>query len=290
MGKTIFQPSVFTRLAAEQGEIQAFIYELEMRVQFRGITVRNGVLLHGPAGWAEFSPFWGYSTKYSARWLLGALDTAINGPVNVQRSEIAVNVTVPAVGAAEAAQIALGLGADTAKVKVAEIGQDPKDDLNRLAAVRDALGKNAKIRIDVNGRWDLQTALELLPQYHRAAGGLEYAEQPCMEVVDLAAIRRRYPQIKIAADESIRRAEDPFRVRAQEAADLIIVKNQPLGGVRAVLELLQEIEMPAAVSSALESSLGLASGLHLAGALPNLRYACGLGTAKLFPVTSPRIR
>lgn len=253
-----------------------------MNVKFRGITVRDGILLRGPAQWSEFSPFWGYRVPYSARWLLGAIDTAVRGFPPVERSEIPVNVTVPAVPAEQAAQIALSLGADTAKVKVAEPGQDADQDLRRLAAVREALGKAAKIRIDVNGKWDLETALNLLPKYNRAAGGLEYAEQPCLDVADLARIRRHNLGIPIAADESIRRAADPFQVLEKSAADLIIVKNQPLGGVRAVLELLAEIPLPAVVSSALESSLGLAAGLHLAAAMPQLSHACGLGTAKLF--------
>ncbi|WP_353066149.1 o-succinylbenzoate synthase [Arcanobacterium hippocoleae] len=279
-------PSVFRALRAESGQIKAYIFELPMRVKFRGITMREGVLLQGPAGWAEFSPFWDYRTAESARWLMGGLDSVLRGyPLSAQqRREIPINVTVPAVPAPQAAEIAQALGAHTAKVKVAEPGQTIQDDLSRLAAVRAALGAKANIRIDVNGKWDLRTACDNLPKYDRAARGLEYAEQPCADVADLARLRKRIPSVQIAADESLRRAENPLLVRDLAAADVVVVKNQPLLGVRAALELVTELDLPAVVSSALESSVGLTSGLYLAAALPDLRYACGLGTAKLFHI------
>lgn len=282
MGKSSFQPSVYQEIAGISGEIKAYLFRLPMQVKFRGITVREGILFRGPARWAEFSPFWGYSPSYSARWLMGALDSAFREAPRPFRKEIPVNVTIPAVDAETAVQIASRINSNTAKVKVAEAGQTPEADLRRLAAVREVLGTRAKIRIDVNGKWDLATAITLLPQYDRAAGGLEYVEQPCESVEDLAYLRRQYSNIRIAADESIRRSADPFSVFEKDAADLLVVKNQPLGGVRAVLELLEFTQLPAVVSSALESSAGLSTGLQLAAALPNLPYACGLATATLF--------
>src|SRR5690606_5390098 len=103
---------------------------------------------------------------------------------------------------------------------------------------------------------------------------------PAMSVADLAAVRRR-THVPVAADESIRRAADPYEVKRQGAADIVVLKVQPLGGVQACLELAADIGLPVVVSSALESSVGLAQGVALAAALPELPYACGLATAHL---------
>jgi O-succinylbenzoate synthase len=252
-----------------------------MRTRFRGITVREGVLLDGPAGWGEFSPFLDYDDASCVPWWRAAREAAYEGWPDPLRTAIPVNVTVPAVGASQAAAIVQASnGCRTAKVKVAEPGQSESDDLARLEAVRDALGPDGHVRIDVNGLWDVETAVTRLPRYDRAAGGLEYVEQPCATVEDLAAVRRR-TTVPVAADESIRRAEDPMRVVALEAADVAVLKVQPLGGVRACLEIAERIGLPVVVSSALESSVGIAAGVALAAALPDLPYACGLATVQL---------
>jgi O-succinylbenzoate synthase len=195
---------------------------------------------------------------------------------------VPVNVTVPAVDPETAHRIVLGsAGCRTAKVKVAERGQSAADEMARLEAVRDALGRDGRIRVDANGGWDVDTAVLRLTLLDRAAGGLEYAEQPVPTVEGLAAVRRRIA-VPVAADESIRRAEDPYAVARAEAADVVVLKVQPLGGVRACLELAERIGLPVVVSSALESSVGLAAGIALAAALPELPFACGLATAQLF--------
>ena len=168
-------------------------------------------------------------------------------------------------------------GCRTAKVKVADATGTLAEDQARLEAVRDALGPGGRIRVDANGAWDVDTALASLKVLERAAGGLEYVEQPCATVEELAAVRRR-TSILVAADESIRRAADPYRVRDLEAADIAVLKVQPLGGVRACLRIAEDIGLPTVVSSALETSVGLAAGVALAAALPELEYASGLAT------------
>ena len=150
----------------------------------------------------------------------------------------------------------------------------------RVEAVRDALGPDGAIRVDANGAWDVDEAVTAIRLLDRAAGGLEYVEQPCSAVEDLAAVRREV-DVPIAADESIRRAEDPYRVRDLHAADIAVLKVQPLGGVRACLRIAEEIGLPVVVSSALETSVGIAAGVALAAALPELPYACGLATVQL---------
>jgi O-succinylbenzoate synthase len=257
------------------------VWSIPMRTRFRGITTREGVLIQGPAGWGEFSPFLDYGEPACVPWWRAAREAAYDGWPEPLRMAIPVNVTVPAVGAAQAAEIVRASnGCRTAKVKVAEPRQSEADDLARLEAVRAALGPGGHIRIDVNGLWDVDTAVTRLPGYDRAAGGLEYVEQPCATVEELAAVRRR-TTVLIAADESIRRAEDPMRVVALHAADIAVLKVQPLGGVRACLEIAEQIGLPVVVSSALESSVGIAAGVALAAALPELPYACGLATVQL---------
>jgi O-succinylbenzoate synthase len=163
-------------------------------------------------------------------------------------------------------------------VKVAEHGQDLTADLDRVAAVRDALGANGKIRVDANGAWDVEQAVDAIGKLDHYE--LEYVEQPCQRVDDLARVRRRVG-VPIAADESIRRAEDPLLVAKAEAADIAVVKVAPLGGVRNALAIVEAIGLPAVVSSAIDTSIGIAAGVALAAALPELPYACGLATVAL---------
>ncbi len=256
------------------------VWSIGLRRRFRGITVREGLLLRGDAGWGEFSPFLEYDDHVAAPWLRAALEAAEQGWPDPVRHQVPVNVTVPAVDAATAHRIVREGGCTTAKVKVAERGQVLDDDVARLEAVRDALGPRGAVRIDANGGWSLDEAATAVKVLDRAAGGLEYAEQPCASVEDLAALRRRV-DVPVAADESIRRAEDPYRVRDLGAADVAVLKVQPLGGVRACLRIAEDIGLPVVVSSALESSVGIAAGVALAAALPELPYACGLATVQL---------
>jgi O-succinylbenzoate synthase len=253
-------------------------FAIPMPVKFRGITLREGALLPGPAGWGEFSPFAEYGPRECARWLACALEAAVIGWPAPVRDQVPVNVTVPAIGPEQAHAIVAGSGCATAKVKVAEPGQPESDDIARVEAVRDAIGPAGKVRVDANAGWDVDTAARMLGAL--APFGLEYAEQPCATLPELAALRRRV-DVPLAADESIRRAEDPLKVRAAGAADIVVIKAQPLGGVAAALEIAAACGLPAVVSSAVESSVGLAAGIALAAALPELDYACGLATMSL---------
>jgi O-succinylbenzoate synthase len=253
-------------------------FAIPMPVKFRGITVREGALIEGPAGWGEFSPFAEYGPKESARWLASAVESATQGWPAPVRDRIPVNVTVPAVGPAQAIKIVARSGCRTAKVKVAERGQSEADDMERVEAVREALGPDGRIRVDANGGWVVAQAARMLRQLARF--GLEYAEQPCATLEELAELRRHI-DIPVAADESIRRATDPLRVRAAGAADIVMLKVQPLGGVRAALAVAEACGLPVVVSSAVDTSVGLAAGVALAAALPELPYACGLATMSL---------
>lgn len=265
-------------------EATAAVVRLPLTVKFRGVLEREALLLRGPAGWGEFSPFLEYDDVESSRWLASAIEAAWEGFPEPLRDTVPVNATVPAVGAERVPEILAKYGAVQAvKVKVAERGQSLEDDVARVAAVREAL-PDAAVRVDANAAWTVDEAVEALTAL--APFGLEYAEQPAAGIEGLAAVRSRLAasglRLPIAADESVRKVEDPLRVARAGAADLIIVKVAPLGGVRRALEIVREAGLPAVVSSALDTSVGLAAGVALAAALPGLPHACGLGTGALF--------
>ncbi len=254
------------------------VVALPMRVRFRGITVREVALIDGPAGWGEFGAFLEYGPHEAAHWFAAGIEAAYREPPSPLRDRIPINATVPAVGADEVpAVLARFPGARTAKVKVAEPGQSLADDVARVNAVRALV---PTVRVDANGGWTVDEAVEAARAL-TADGPLEYMEQPCATVAELAELRRRVG-VPIAADESIRKADDPLRVVREGAADVAVLKVAPLGGVRKLLEIAAQIEIPIVVSSALDSAVGIGHGLLAAAALPELRHACGLGTGGLF--------
>ena len=251
------------------------VVALPMRVKFRGIIVRELALIDGPAGWGEFGPFLEYEPPEAAAWLASAIEAAYFPPPATRRDRIPINATVPAVAAADVSEVLARFpGARTAKVKVAEPGQTLADDVARVDAVR---AQVPTVRVDANGGWTVAEAVDAI----NALGALEYVEQPCKTVNELAEVRRRV-DVPIAADESIRKADDPLRVVRSGAADVAVLKVAPLGGVVKLLAIAGQIEVPVVVSSALDSAVGIGRGLLAAGALPELRHACGLGTGGLF--------
>ncbi|MFW6598207.1 o-succinylbenzoate synthase [Propionibacteriaceae bacterium Y2011] len=270
--------------AATFDPVESVVVSLPMTTRFRGITTREVLLVRGPAGWSEWGPFLDYTGDELVPWWQACVAWATEPAPPPVRATVPVNCTIPAVGPERAYEMAQVSGCRTAKIKIAEPGQTEADDLARIDAVRDALGPGGRLRVDANAAWDVDEAERRLRRL--ASEDLEYVEQPCPEVTELAELRRRLARagvdIAIAADESIRRSTDPLRVAELEAADVAVLKVQPLGGVRACLELAERIALPVVVSSALETSVGLAAGVALAAALPNLPYACGLNTAALF--------
>jgi len=254
-------------------------FRVPLRTRFRGVAAREGVLLRGPAGWAECSPFAEYGRDLAARWVGAAREAALDGWPAPVRDRVPVNTTVPAVDPVRAAELVRASGCTTAKVKVGEPGQTLGDDLARVEAVRDALGPDGALRVDANAAWDVDTAARALRRLD--VFDLEYAEQPVATLAQMAALRRRV-DVPLAVDEGVRLAPDPLHVPGlRAAADLVVLKVAPLGGVRAALAVAEASGLPCVVSSALETSVGLAAGVALAAALPSLPFACGLGTATL---------
>lgn len=271
------------QVTAEELLGTARVVSIPMHVRFRGVTHREALLLRGPAGWGEFCPFPEYDDAESTAWLRAAVEAAWKGFPPPVRNRVPVNATVPAVDAADVERVLERFGPVSAvKIKVAERGQGLADDVGRVSEVRRLL-PSAELRIDANGGWTEQealTALEALAPFR-----LAYAEQPVPDIAGLRAVRlevrRRQIPVLIAADESVRKAEDPLRVAREDAADLIVVKVAPLGGVRRALEIVAQSGLPAVVSSALDTSVGISAGVALAASLPQLPYACGLGTLSL---------
>lgn len=260
----------------------ARVVALPLVTRFRGIDVREAMLFEGPEGWTEFSPFVEYDDDEASAWLAAAIDYGWTAPPPALRDRIPVNATVPAVDPdSVAAVLARFPGCRTAKVKVGSPDQTLAQDVARVRAVREALGPEGRIRIDANAGWNVDEAEHAI--HALAPFDLEYVEQPCASVEELAEIRRRtkYMGVPIAADESVRRADDPLAVAEAGAADILVIKAQPLGGIHRALELIGRTGLPVVVSSALDTSIGLSMGAHLAASVPSLEFDCGLGTASL---------
>lgn len=260
----------------------ARVVSLPLTTRFRGIDHREALLFEGPEGWSEFSPFVEYDDEEAAAWLSAAIDFAYTPSPALLRESIGVNATLPAVAPAEIAAVLARFGpARTVKIKVAERGQTLADDTARVRAVRELLGPEGRIRIDANGGWNVDEAEHAI--HALAPFDLEYVEQPCASVAELGEIRSRvkYMDIPIAADESVRKATDPLEVARAGAADILVIKAQPLGGPTRALEIVAAAGLPAVVSSALDTSIGISMGLHLAAALPSLEFDCGLATTAL---------
>lgn len=261
----------------------ARVVALPLHTRFRGVTTREALLFHGPEGWAEFSPFVEYEDDEAATWLAAAIDFAWRPQPAPVRDSVPVNATVPAIDAARVPEVLARFpGCRTAKVKVAEPGQSLADDIARVRAVREVMGPEGRIRVDANGLWNVDEAEHAV--HALAEFDLEYVEQPCASVPELAELRTRvkYMGIPVAADESVRKSSDPLAVARAQAADLLVIKAQPLGGITHALQIVTAAGLPAVVSSALDTAIGLSQGAALAAALPTLEFDCGLGTASLF--------
>ena len=258
----------------------ARVVSLPLRTRFRGIDLREAMLLRGPAGWTEFSPFTEYDDEEAAAWLRAAIHFGWNDHAGGGR--VLVNATLPSVAVDRVPEVLARFpGARTVKVKVADPASTVAEDAARVGAVRRALGPEGRIRVDANGAWTVDEAEHAIHAF--AEHDLEYVEQPCATIEELAEIRRRvkYMGVPIAADESVRKATDPLAVAAAKAADILVLKAQPLGGIGAAVRIARDAGLPVVVSSALETSVGISMGAHLAAALGDQEFDAGLGTAAL---------
>ena len=260
----------------------ARVVSLPLTTRFRGVQAREAVLLRGPEGWTEFSPFTEYPDAEAAAWLAAAIDFGWSPTPAPRRDAIRVNATLPAVAPHDVAAVLDAFpGCRTVKVKVAEPSQTLAEDVARVRAARDYLGPEGRVRVDANAGWTMDEAERAI--HALAEFDLEYVEQPCATIEELAELRQRiaYLDIAVAADESVRKAADPLAVARAGAADLLVIKAQPLGGIAAALRIVAHAGLPVVVSSALDTSVGISMGAHLAAALPSLEFDCGLGTAAL---------
>lgn len=256
------------------------VVALPMKTDFRGVTLREVALFKGEYGWGEFSPFLEYDDQESSLWLASAIEAATQPRTPRVRSSIQVNGTIPDTNDKKIIEdlVASYPGVMTYKVKV---GANLSEDIVRLARIR-SLGRKVNIRIDVNGLWSVKDALTNLYAFYENVGPFEYVEQPCATLDEMRELKSKiHIPLKIAADEVIRKAADPFAIDLKGAADIVMLKVQPLGGISRSLAIAEHHGLPAVVSSALESAVGIRYGLELAAALPELNYDCGLATGSL---------
>jgi len=269
-------------LMLEEALASLRVLALPMRTTFRSLDIRETALFKGENGWGEFAPFVEYSDQESLPWLESAIEAADKPLSPALRESIPINATVPASNdEAEIEQILSWYpGVDTAKIKV---GTGIKEDLARIAAVRKHLPK-AKIRIDVNGSWSVKEALSNISAIYEVTGDLlEYVEQPVSSLDELKQLKEGMSvDVKIAGDEVLRKAKDPFAISLDGEIDILMLKVSPLGGIKRAMDLASHHKLPVVISSALESAVGISYGLALAARVPNLDYACGLGTSALF--------
>ena len=256
------------------------VIALPMKTEFRGVTVREVALFQGEYGWGEFSPFLEYDDLEASRWLASAIEAATKPRPSQLRNSIPVNGTIPATNDKKVVEelVASYPGVKTFKVKV---GENLSEDIVRLARVR-SLGRKINIRIDVNGSWGVDQALTNLYAMYEEVGPFEYVEQPCATMEEMRQLKSkiRIP-LKIAADEIVRKAADPFAVNLEGAADILMLKVQPLGGITRSLAIAEHHKLPVVVSSALESVVGVHYGLQLAASVADLNFDCGLATGSL---------
>jgi O-succinylbenzoate synthase len=250
------------------------VVTLPTTTNFRGVTVREVALIHGEYGWGEFSPFLEYDDSESAPWLACAIEAATQPKPRLYRTHVSVNGTIPALNdPADLEKIIDSFpGVKTFKVKV---GTDVSEDLHRLDLVR-TLRPNATIRVDVNGLWSVDEAEKFI----NSIGDVEYVEQPCATIEELRELKKRV-DVKIVGDEVLRKAKDPFTVDLSGAVDYLMLKVQPLGGVKRAHKLAEHHNLPVVVSSALESAVGINYGLILGASFEDMRFDCGLGTGSL---------
>jgi O-succinylbenzoate synthase len=250
------------------------VIALPMKTKFRGITVREVALIKGPHGWGEFSPFLEYDDAESASWLASAIEAATTPKPKLYRTSVAINGTIPALNEpADLKRVVDSFpGVSSFKVKV---GNDLAKDLARVNVIRN-LQPQAKIRIDVNGLWSVDQAEAFLS----AVGDIEYVEQPCATIEELRELKSR-TSVKIVGDEALRKAADPFAIDFTGAIDYLMLKVQPLGGIKRAHALAEHHNLPVVVSSALESAIGINYGLTLAASFETMNFNCGLGTGSL---------
>ena len=256
------------------------VIALPTKTNFRGVNVREVALFRGEYGWGEFSPFLEYDYQECAPWLMCAIEAATKPRPQLYRSSVRVNGTIPATNDKSVIKslVETYQGVKTFKVKV---GDNLGEDIVRLAQIR-SLGRDIKIRIDVNGLWSVKDALTNLYAFYEEVGPFEYVEQPCATLEELRELKASiHIPLKIAVDEVLRKAKDPFDIDLSGAADFVMLKVQPLGGIARAHQLAEHHKLPVVVSSALESAVGINYGLQLAASFPEMNFDCGLGTGSL---------
>ena len=264
----------------------ARVVSIPLRTRFRGMTERELLVFEGPNGWSEWAAFPEYADEEASLWLEAALEWGYGSLPKPKRSQVKVNAILPAIKIEEIAKLLSRAGKfETVKIKVSESGQSLTDDISRIQEVKN-LYPEAKLRLDANGGFQIPEALGLIEKLSALGIKLEYFEQPVKTIAELAELRleisKRGLETLIAADESVRKSSDPLAVEIAGAADILVLKSAPLGGIAKALEVAAASKLPIVASSAMQSSIGLGAELHFAASLDELVFDAGLGTLNLF--------
>ena len=264
----------------------ARVVSIPLRTKFRGMTERELLVFEGPNGWSEWAAFQEYGDEEASVWLEAALEWGYGNLPTPKQTQVKVNAILPAINGEEIAKVLTRAGKfETVKIKVAEPGQDTSLDVARIQEVKNSYPE-AKLRLDANGGFEIPKAIELIDTLAALGIKLEYFEQPVKTIAELAELRleisKRGLETLIAADESVRKSSDPLAVEIAGAADVLVLKSAPLGGVAKALEIAASSKLPVVASSAMQSSIGLAAELHFAASLENTSFDAGLGTLNLF--------
>lgn len=254
------------------------VLSLPTRTNFRSVSKREVALFKGPNGWGEFSPFLEYEAEEAAYWLAAGIEAAFGELPITKRDEIEVNATLPSVDSKIDVENILSWYPGVKCVKI-KVGGDLELDIARIANAL-AFNPNFKIRLDVNGGWSVSEATAAISRIIERFGvdKFEYIEQP---VATLEELRELNLPIPVVGDEVLRKAKDPFALDLKGAVDILMLKVSPLGGIKRAMSIAAHHKLPVVVSSALESAVGISHGIRLAASLPEMNYACGLGTGKL---------
>jgi len=211
--------------------------------------------------------------------------TLLSPAGSAPRATVPVNAVVGARATKAAVAIvrdARKSGFGCVKLKVGW-GVSVREEVERVAAVRAAIGPAMHLRLDANEAWNLEEAIAVLSQC--VPYDIQYVEQP-LKAQDLAGMRtlRQAIPIPIAADEALRSLESAQRVLDNEAADILVIKPQLAGGLRVGQQIIQaatERGVRSVITSTSEAGIGLAAALHLAAASPAVTLECGLATLHL---------
>jgi O-succinylbenzoate synthase len=257
-------------------------FQVELNTSMKSEMKREGVLIQGDFGWAEFAPFEYHSMEHSARWLQAALEMAWTELPKSKVDSVAVNAISPSSDPVNGLKVLEETGCKILKVKLGQANIEKEIyDLHQISRT-----SKVKFRIDFNASLDIKKTLDYAKELKEI--DVEYFEQPCESIIELKELRKQI-DIPLAIDENLRLASDAtdknLIKQISEACDFIVVKPIPVGGITRFVQIAEEVlglNKSLIVSSSMDTSIGIYL-TTLAQSLINDRStnAAGAGTGSL---------